>query len=213
MTAGVDARTAERLERLPVDRHGYRVPWFVAVFADGPDFRVVGAGKLATAVAERRCWICGQALGAHLTYTVGPMCAVNRVSSEPPAHLGCADYAARTCPFLTTPHMRRREARVPEGATEPGGVMCTRNPGVVLAWTSKTLAPRQVDGGVLFDMGEPHTVAWYTQARAATRAEALTALDDGRDALRSLAVADGDQPAERALHEAYARAVELLPGD
>src|ERR1041385_2432550 len=88
-----------RLRKLPVER-GYPVPWFVA-FVDGHyDFRVIGPGKIARAVQENRCWICGDTLGSYLCFPIGPMCAINRVTSEPPSHRECAEWSARACPFL-----------------------------------------------------------------------------------------------------------------
>ena len=58
---------------------------------------------------EKRCWVCGDPLGVHLTFPIGPMCALNRTISEPPSHHECASWSARNCPFLSRPHMVRRE--------------------------------------------------------------------------------------------------------
>ena len=125
-----------RIARLPRHR-GYPVPWFVAVIDGVPDFRIVGTNKIALAHTRQLCWICGERIGSFLAFTVGPMCAVNRISSEPPSHRECAEFAAVACPFLARPHMVRREAGKPEGATEPAGVSIRRNPGVALVWVTK----------------------------------------------------------------------------
>src|SRR5215831_18617572 len=111
-----------RMKALPVDR-GYPVPWFVEWIDGVPDFRIMDGRKLVRAVRERLCWVCGQPLGSFLAFTVGPMCAVNRISSEPPSHRDCAVFSAKACPFLTRPTMRRREAGRPEEAEQPGGMM------------------------------------------------------------------------------------------
>ncbi len=118
-----------RITTLPVDERGFPVPRFVAWIDGKPDFRVVDPRQRARAVRLNRCWICGEAFGAHKAFVVGPMCVVNRVSSEPPSHRECAVFAAQACPFLTLPRARRRDANLP-ATGEPPGVMLTRNPGV-----------------------------------------------------------------------------------
>src|SRR5437764_29347 len=92
-----------RLKLLPVDERGFPVPWFVAWIDGKPDFRVVDQRKMAIAVSEKRCWVCGDFLGRYMAFVIGPMCAVNRVSSEPPSHRECAEFSVRACPFLTKP--------------------------------------------------------------------------------------------------------------
>ncbi len=72
-----------RIAKLPKDQRGYHVPWFVAWIDGVADFRVTDNAKLVRAVNERRCWVCGEKMGRHLAFLIGPMCAVNRVSAEP----------------------------------------------------------------------------------------------------------------------------------
>src|SRR5262252_8862699 len=92
----------ERMRDLPLDHRGYPVPWFVS-YIDGPDgtkipeFRAMDTFKFATAIREDRCWVCGWKLGQWKCFVVGPMCGINRVSSEPPSHLECAPWSARNC--------------------------------------------------------------------------------------------------------------------
>src|SRR5438477_249547 len=74
-----------------------------------PDFRCADKRKFHRALKEKRCWVCGDKLGVHLAFVIGPMCAVNKVTSEPPCHLECAEYSVRICPFLSRPRMRRNE--------------------------------------------------------------------------------------------------------
>src|SRR5262245_2742625 len=92
----------ERMRKLPLHR-GYPVPWFVEWIEGVPDFRIMDGRKLVRAVKEKRCWVCGELMGSYLAFTIGPMCAVNRISAEPPSHRECASFSARGCPFLTRP--------------------------------------------------------------------------------------------------------------
>src|SRR5258708_1131539 len=111
-----------RIAVLPKDQRGYHVPWFVAWIDGVPDFRVIGGGKLPHAVREKLCWVCGQPLGGFMAFMIGPMCAVNRISSEPPSHRECAVYSARVCPFLSNPEMKRRETNLPPARVEAAGI-------------------------------------------------------------------------------------------
>jgi hypothetical protein len=45
-----------RMLALPIERR-MPVPWFVGQVNGVYDFRLIGAGKLARAVKERRCWV------------------------------------------------------------------------------------------------------------------------------------------------------------
>lgn len=198
----------EAMRRLPTDKHGRPVPWFVAWIDGVPDFRVVGESKITDAVRFDLCWVCGRRRGRFATFVIGPMCAVNRVSAEPPSHADCAAYSARACPFLTRPTMRRRETGLDELDTaDPAGHMIERNPGVALLWTSRTwrLTPDR-----LFGVGEPTDVRWYAEGRAATREEVLTSIDAGLPLLREMAEKDGPR-AERQLEAMHERALELVP--
>lgn len=208
-----------RIARLPRNKVGYPVPWFVGHVNGEPDFRVVGEGKMRGAVTFRCCWICGGALinrtlgvaATQYAYVIGPMCAVNRTASEPPAHRDCAIYAATACPFLTTPGMRRRDTNLPDDAVEPDGVMIKRNPGVALVWVTNDW--RMIPGYQLFQISEPAEVLWFAEGRAATRDEVLAAIDTGMPLLR--AEAEQDPVPDGALdflNAQYTRALELIPG-
>jgi hypothetical protein len=200
-----------RIAALPVNKAGYPVPWFVAWIDGEPDFRVIGPGRIIEALRIARCWICGDLRSHRSSFVIGSMCAVNRVSSEPPSHLDCAIYAATHCPFLTKPKMHRRESRKPEGIVAASGVALDRNPGVALVWTSRTwrLVPDGV-GGLLFDVGEPESVAWYAEGRQATRAEVLTSIGSGLPLLREVADEDGPE-AVAELTQMHERALALVP--
>lgn len=208
-----------RIARLPRNRVGYPVPWFVATVDGEPDFRVVGTGKMNGAITFRCCWICGGSLinrtlgpaATQYAYVVGPMCAVNRTSAEPPAHRDCAIYAATACPFLTTPGMRRRDNNLPADASQPDGVMIRRNPGVALVWVTNDW--RMIPGYRLFHLGDPVETRWLTEGRDATREEVLASIDSGLPLLLAEAEQDPDPDGAHAtLTAQYERALELLPG-
>lgn len=181
-----------RMQSLPVDARGYPVPWFVEWINGAPEFRVMDGRKLVRAVREKLCWVCGKPLGSFLAFTIGPMCAVNRVSSEPPSHRECAMFSARACPFLTRPHMRRREGGMPEEAVKPGGMMIERNPGVTLVWVTKSYRVLPQKGkSALFRIGDPTDVQTFAHGMPATHAEIHESIVSGLPALLSAAEEDG----------------------
>jgi hypothetical protein len=203
-----------RMRLLPRDpKRGYPVPYFVAWIDGQPDFRVVGPGKLDQARKLNLCWVCGYSLGSRrAAFLVGPMCGINRVSSEPPSHLDCATYSAISCPFMVNPDRRRRESRLPDGTVEPAGVMIRRNPGVGLVWTSRTWRAVRHSDGYLWDIGDPESVAWYAEGREATRAEVLASIESGLPILREQAEAEGPH-AVAALTAMCDVALPLVPAE
>lgn len=202
----------ERMRHLPVSPTGFPVPWFVSRDDAGNyDFRAIHYDRIGKAVKQRLCWLCGQTLGRHLAFVIGPMCAVNRVSSEPPSHRHCAEYAVKACPFLTQPRMRRNSKDLPDG--EIAGVHLDRNPGATLIWITdnyRVFRPDRTKAGVLFNLGDPKQVFFYREGRPATRAEVRESIDSGLPILRGMAIKEGPA-AEQALAAQYARALELLP--
>lgn len=199
-----------RMARLPRDRHGRPVPWFVAWVDGVPDFRVIGAGRLADAHRFGLCWVCGLPTGAYKAAVIGPMCAVNRVSSEPPSHRACAVWSARNCPFMASPSMRRRTTGLPEDATDPAGIGLKRNPGVALVWVTRRVTRVPAPGGHLFNLGDPVEVLWFAQGRPATRGEVLASIDSGLPTLQAMADEDGPR-AVAALARMTTVALRLVP--
>lgn len=195
---------------LPIDERGFPVPWFVGDIDGKPDFRVIRPGGLAIAHRQKTCWLCGQKLGQYLTFVIGPMCAINRTTSEPPSHRDCAEFAARACPFLTKPSMRRNEKDLPEGMIAPAGVLLSRNPGVTCLWVTKSYSIFKTQGGVLIRIGEPIDVQWYREGRAATLQEVNESIEGGMPSLLDIANKEGPR-ALRALRDQVARATKLFP--
>jgi hypothetical protein len=196
-----------RIARLPQDRHGRPVPWFVAWIDGQPDFRIVAAGKFEQAIAERLCWVCGGKLTRHGAFVIGPMCAVNRTTAEPPCHIECAEFSAVHCPFLSNPRMRRNEKNLPEDASSPAGEPIRRNPGVALVWITRFWELFDDGrGGVLIHLNDPSETRWFREGRPATREEAWAAIESGLPILRGMAEKEPD--AGDALAE-LAHAVEV----
>lgn len=199
----------ERIERLPVHR-GYPVPWF-AVWKDGePDFRVADGIKWAMAVKGERCWVCGQKLGANLAFVLGPMCGITRSTVEPACHRSCAEWSIQNCPFLTRPHMTRREGGLAEEA-EMRGMPITRNPGVTLLWITHGFEVFQDQNGHgMIRVGEPQEVVFYAEGKIATRAQIDVSIAGGLPSLEDIARQEGAQ-AMAALSEQTKEFEKLLP--
>jgi hypothetical protein len=195
----------DRIHRLPVSPTGYPVPWFVEWFKDAapcksgegvPDFRVIDPRKMTKAVKQHLCWVCGTPMGTFKAFTIGPMCAINRVISEPPSHRDCAIYSARMCPFLSKPNMVRNEKGLCDDSgkprfNEPAGIGLKRNPGAVCVWLTKQFQIMRVNNGVLFSIGQPTEVLWFSEGRRATRQEVMASIDSGYPTLLELARAEG----------------------
>ncbi len=209
----MDVLMPPRVAALPRDHVGRPVPWFVAWVEGVPDFRVIAPGMIGRAILEQRCWICGTRLqGVVQTFVIGPMCAINRTSAEPPSHAMCARYAAQACPFLTTPRMRRRENGLPPGTAEPAGVMLRRNPGVTLLWQTARYDVwfPEPGGSPLIRIGEPLHHEWLCEGRPATRREVGESIGSGLPDLREAALQDGPK-AVAELDYQLLRTMHLMP--
>jgi len=199
-----------QIAALKVEARGYPVPYFVSWVSGVPEFRAVDPRKIERAHNRGTCWICGEPLtGQVKAFVIGPMCAVNRISAEPPSHPDCARFAVVACPFLSRPMAKRRPM---EGGTAkvPAGIMIERNPGVTLIWFCRAYRTQREPEGILFRVGTPHRLEWYCEGRAATRAEVLHSVETGEPLLRRQAEADGPEAVQH-LDVLLARAEKLLP--
>ena len=218
-----------RMRRLPISPNGWPVPWFVEWFKDGkpcergegePDFRVVDPRKINKALKQHLCWVCGELMGVNKCFVIGPMCAVNRVISEPPSHRDCAIYAARVCPFLSKPKMSRndKDLYAGDGELRPGlvgasGIHIARNPGAACVWITRTFQPfTPSGGGVLFSLGRPTETLWFVEGRRATRKEVLASINSGFPILKDMAQQEGPE-AVAALQAMLQGALALVPAD
>ena len=179
---------------LPLDERGYPVPWFVAVLDGTPEFRAMDRNKWNLAVGERRCWVCGHPLGRWLVFVLGPICAINRTTAEPPCHQECAHWSARNCPFLSRPHARRRDSDMPEDVA-PLGEPVKESAGVTLLWTSDSYEVfADAAGTDLIEIGPAQRVEWWAEGRAATRDEVAASIEAAVPTLRELVMRAGPQP-------------------
>ena len=198
-----------RIARLWKDDRGYPVPAFVAWFRDAeaakrgepgahPDFRYANPEFRERAFKQGLCWVCGDKLGIHRVYAIGPMCVINRVTSEPACHRDCAEFAAKACPFLIHPREKRNEKGLDPDASV-AGTMIKRNPGCVALYETR-----------LIRLGKPDRVDWWAEGRKATRAEIMASIDGGYPLLETEAKKDGAEAVEELARLAL-EAFKLLP--
>jgi hypothetical protein len=197
-----------RMRHLPISDEGYPIPYFVPKVNGKYDFRGMDGQKLGICIRNKKCWLCGDPLGKFMTFVIGPMCAINKTSSEPPSHRSCAEYGAKACPFLTQPRMRRNEKDPLEGEV---AIMIKRNPGVTLLWTTMEYRmfldhQNQVP---LFTIGNPTDIKFYREGRIATREEILESIDTGMPELMRLAELEGPE-AVTELNERYKEALTMF---
>jgi hypothetical protein len=197
----------ERMKHLPVSKSGWLVPWFVDWHDGEPEFRAMDPVKWKRAINEKLCWVCGQRLGVHMAFLIGPMCAINRATSEPACHLDCARWSAQNCPFLSRPHMVRREDG--ELIPNPAGMVIERNPGAMCIWTTRTYVVFRCGRGYLLEVGEPIVVEWWAEGKPATRAQIEHSITTGLPLLE--AEASKQEGGIEALREAQARILPWLP--
>lgn len=203
----------QRIAALPVDARGFPVPKFVKWFDSGPDFRIMDDQHMVRCIRHKLCWICGEKLGSYQAFVIGPMCVINRVSSEPPSHRDCAHFAVLNCPFLAQPLAKRRERDLPQHVESPG--MIPHNPGVSCLWLTRSYRIFPNGRGLLFQIGDPLEVDCYAQGRKASRAEIDAAIEKGFPLLMAAAEKDGHgQPAKMriARREAERLIYQRVPG-
>lgn len=205
-----------RMKRLPLDERGYPVPKFASWENGKPDFRLVPTSWPPRAIAERRCWICGDTLGQYMAFVIGPMCAINRTTSEPPCHRDCAEYAVTHCPFLRFPQRGRDTTNLPDNRIAPPGFMLPRNPGVALIWVTKSykLVHSAVGGkGLLIRLGPATSATYWSHGRPATLAEVLESVESGLPHLRALAREHDGPEGMRELESLIAATIKQIRED
>ena len=204
----------DHLKGRPISATGNLIPWFVPRDLDGePIAQAADPDKLRRAHLYKLCWCCGEPLGAHKAFLLGPMCMVNRITAEPPNHESCAEYAVRACPFLINPRMKRNPTTPEEHKLPPAGIMLKRNPGAVAIWITHTYLPfRDPNGGMLFSVGDPISIRFFREGRPATRTEILESINTGMPFLLGLAARENAR-AVLELFRQYNRALKLVPED
>jgi hypothetical protein len=212
-----------RIAKLPKDDRGYPVPAFVQWMRDGeraerrepgaaPDFRYANTDFRNRAFKAGLCWICGEPMGVHRVYVIGPMCVINRTTSEPASHRDCATFAVKACPFLVKPRMRRIGFDEDEPHSGFAGQMIERNPGCVCLYETREAKAFRAKGGWLIRLGKPDRVDWWAEARQATRAEIMASMMSGYPLLMAEAAKEGEQSISD-LMDMRADAMKLLPAE
>jgi hypothetical protein len=196
----------DRVKTLPIDGRGYPIPYFCATLPDGERiFNACDPTKRVLCVNDRKCWICGGQLGRYLAFVLGPMCAVNRNTSEPASHRDCALFAVQACPFLILPKSDYK-APVPGSTVAPGAI--AGNPGACCVWITETYRPYRAEDTFLIRVGEPVEVLWYAEGKPATRAQIMESFDRRLPLLQEVAREHGE---EAALAAQVERTMALLP--
>jgi hypothetical protein len=199
----------ERMKHLPIDERGYPVPWFVGwIDENTPEFRSMDYKKFIRALKEKLCWVCGNPLGRHLAFVLGPMCTITRTTAEPPSHRECAEWSVKACPFLSKPKIVRRE--IEEREIQCAGEAILRNPGASAIWMTRLYTPfSDGKGGVLLRVGDADEVTWWREGRSATREEVEESIRTG---LPLLYAADDNNPeAVAEINQRYEAIEPLLP--
>lgn len=191
----------KHMRGLPFDHRGFPVPRFVSWFIDGkqapfgkgtPDFRVIDPVHYQNCIKKHACWICGEPMGRHTVFVIGPMCAINRISSEPPSHRSCAEFAAKVCPFLSRPLAKRGLSPLPEKTISAPGTPLYHNPGVTCLWETQDFELFLAgDRGNLIHLGDPESVDWFAHGRKAEFKEVADSLNSGLPSLITVAQAEG----------------------
>jgi hypothetical protein len=194
-----------RLAHLPTDpEHGdLPVPYFIGSVRDAsgvmrPDFRCVASGARERCDHGALCWICGLPLDGEFACVTGPMCLINRISSEPVSHFDCARYAVAACPFIATPGRKRREKDMPAGIIPPPASDShnPRNPGAAVVLFLKSRPKR--GGDDLYHLRQIESVEFY---RAGVRIYGLDCLPAFAAGAQILAAAAGEEAGVHGLVE------------
>lgn len=159
-----DIPIPKQMSHLPLDDRGYPIPRFAAERGGEADFRLIDARKMARAVQEGRCAVCGKKLDFYKYIITGPLGYRNRAVTDPAMHEACARYSLKACPHLAMKNAQRREAGLKEaGAYTDDPLHVKEKPDHValvciksqrLEWISAAKRPV-----IIFD---PVDVEWYT---------------------------------------------------
>jgi hypothetical protein len=206
-----------RIRSLPT-QNGYPVPWFVPKVNGVYDFRLVDGVKLIPTIKKELCYICGQKMGAHRAFIMGPMSVINRVVPEPPSHRDCAQWSLQVCPYLAYKQESGRDGKPIGSNPSPSGFGINSHPKTYCLWITKSyqiqkIQPdpaRNIQGGLLFHVGDSTETVWYRESRLATRAEVLADLKTAYEYLRLMVPASNDQEINR-IAKRYEAAKTLLP--
>jgi len=193
----------------PADHRGFPVPWFVTnKTADGHwDFVAIERARMIEAIRHSKCWVSGKKLGRYKAFCIGPMCAINRTSGDPPVTREIALWSVKVCPFMSRPLARRADKSLPQVKEVQDGVAILRNPGVTGVWVT---CNSEYQPGRGFYLGDPMEVTWWCKGGPATRDQVLASVASGIHHLESMAAKEGAD-ALRELEKYRLRAEPLWP--
>lgn len=182
-----------RLIGRPIDHRGFPVPWFVTQKTDDGrwNFVVLDRAQILRAQRLRLCWICGQQLGRFGTFVVGPITGITMAAGEPPAHLDCATFAAKACPFLVNPSMRRNDVQRGDANESFGGVPLEHNPGVIALWSCTKWQVQRAHVGHIFRLPKPTSLSFWAEGRRASPAEIERSIHLGLPKIIEIAAEEG----------------------
>jgi len=107
-----DFTIPQELSHLRLDERGFPIPFFVPMVKDKPEFRYKDRKKIEYCIAKRRCSICGKKLRSQFSYVItGPMGLKNRIVSDAPMHLLCAQFTMEACPYIHFERTKRIDNR------------------------------------------------------------------------------------------------------
>ncbi len=113
---------------------GYPVP-FVQMWIDGkPDFRVIDPEKSTQCVNDKLCAICGIHLGEFCWFIGGSLCM----------HEHCAEFASRTCPFVSGRKEEYSKRPVDESVTTIVEMASSVRPEKMFIFKTRTKTIREV---------------------------------------------------------------------
>lgn len=97
------------LSHLEVDERGYPIPYFVGKINGKFNFKYQDRKKRDSCIQFRWCSICGKRLDREFSYVVtGPKGLKNKVVSDAPMHLVCAEFSLLACPHI---HFEKAERK------------------------------------------------------------------------------------------------------
>lgn len=118
------------LRTRPRDSRGYPIPFVVVIDNHKqPQFTINDHERVLECARKGLCALCGKRFISGLWFIGGPKCFLHELGAflDPPAHLECAEYALRVCPYLAAPsYARRIDDRKMTAAAIPDGMIIVK---------------------------------------------------------------------------------------
>lgn len=97
------------LSQLELDERGYPIPYFVGKINGKFNFKYQDRKKRDSCIQWRWCPICAKRLDKEFSYVItGPQGLKNKVVSDAPMHLVCAEFSLQACPHI---HFEKAERK------------------------------------------------------------------------------------------------------